>query len=139
MSDDESSIDGSLEEFLAREGIKGYDTSQPVHNEDMSFSSRGSHDYTEDISAASFQSTYSDAGIENYDLLDLLIPSAAKVNKIMQDSGFTPIHLTKHDIDSTKKMSVYVVDAWAQSLLGAITEMKDRIESHKLTINSTNA
>jgi hypothetical protein len=138
MSDDESSIDGSLEEFLAREGIKGYDTSQPVHNEDMSFSSRGSHDYTEDISAASFQSTYSDAGIENYDLLDLLIPSAAKVNKIMQDSGFTPIHLTKHDIDSTKKMSVYVVDAWAQSLLGAITEMKDRIESHKLTINSTN-
>ena len=136
MSDDESSIDGSLEDFLAREGIKGFMGSGKKTVDDLSFDSRSSGHGEEDMNA-SFTSTYSADPLDTLNLIDLLLPSAVKIGEVLKATGHTPISITKHDIDASKKMSVYVVDAWAQSILSCLAEMKDRIDAQSSAVKST--
>jgi hypothetical protein len=139
--DDDSSIDGSLEDFLQREGIKGFEapgaSALPyTRGEDVSFSSRSSVLSDADVNT-SFQSNYSaGGGFDALDLVELLLPATARVSKVLQDIGHSPVHITKHDIDSSKKMSVYVIDAWAQSVLSCLTEMKERVEKHSSAVKS---
>jgi hypothetical protein len=58
---------------------------------------------------------------------NLLIPACMKVNRLLFEHGFTPITLNGTDIDAKDRvMSVYVVDAWAESLVSALEEMFER-------------
>jgi hypothetical protein len=58
---------------------------------------------------------------------NLLIPACMKVNRLLFEHGYTPITLNGADIDAKERvMSVYVVDAWAESLVVALEEMFER-------------
>ena len=132
MSDDESSIDGSLEEFLAREGIKSFGAGGGK----VEAKSGDSLNDSVDLGAIEFEDDASLSFTDDLDInmVDLLIPSASKINGILRANGHDPISLTKHDIDASKKVSVYVVDAWAQSTLTCLLEMSDRIDKHSATV-----
>jgi len=71
--------------------------------------------------------------------MDLLLPSVEKIGHLLRGSGHKPVAITKHDIDGAKRMSVYVIDAWAQSVLASLMEMKERIDTHSRTLHSTSA
>lgn len=69
---------------------------------------------------------------------NLLIPACMKVNRLLFEHGYTPITLNAGDIDAKDRvMSVYVVDAWAESLVSSLEEMFDRQQVQMRTAQET--
>ena len=59
-------------------------------------------------------------------------PSCKKLNKILIDSGYAPLEMSSSDIDfQNKSISIFIVDAWAESMLTSISEMFEREMSQR--------
>lgn len=57
----------------------------------------------------------------------IFLPSCLRINRVLQEKGFSPLSLTDTDIDVEKRsMSVFVLDAWAESITSALDEIIER-------------
>ena len=153
-SDSDSSIERSLEAFLNREGILNPDTAKyvptskfdqqsaaskslHVNKAEESFTSSiydedgyGSNSIQEEsksmMSDASPSQSMSGNPLYSTDLTEMLLPSAMKINKILDRQGYTTKSFTKYDIDSKKLVSVHVVERWSESVLNTLMELLER-------------
>ena len=63
------------------------------------------------------------------DICDIFLPSCIKVNSILTQRGMTPLMLSSADIDMEKRsVSVFVLDAWAESIVSALEEILERVD-----------
>mmetsp|Transcript_9391 Transcript_9391/g.14152 ORF Transcript_9391/g.14152 Transcript_9391/m.14152 type:complete len:824 (+) Transcript_9391:73-2544(+) len=70
---------------------------------------------------------FSSARDSKEDFAALLIPACVKVNSTLTQYGYSVIDLTASDIDVQRRsMSVFIVDAWAESVLGCIQELIEK-------------
>ena len=61
------------------------------------------------------------------DYVQMLIPSCQRLNEILQKSGYPCIDLKVSDIDVNRRsMSVFVIDAWAESVCTSVGELMDQ-------------
>lgn len=61
------------------------------------------------------------------DYVQMLIPSCQRLNEILQKSGYSCIDLNVSDIDVNRRsMSVFVIDAWAESVCTSVGELMDQ-------------
>jgi len=146
--DDDSSIDGDLEEFLRQNGIDSLKIpptlsssfSKGGDNTGMMMKSFGGTevfgDESSDISPYDNMEQYNHELIEATDAINLSLPAVYKVSQLLSDNGFDVVAMTPGDIDSSKKVSVYVMDQWAASILSCMEEMSVRLETHHTAVKN---
>jgi hypothetical protein len=67
--------------------------------------------------------------------IEMLLPSALKLNRLMHEAGHTPVHLTTSDVNlELRSMSVFVLDSWAESLFVGVTELMERAGDERSAI-----
>lgn len=116
MNDDaslESSIDGELTEFLKTQGLL-----QPEHVVDSA---------DESFSLAFDRFTVEQGSFE------VLLPNYLRLNSLLHENGVYPMQFTACDVNSSTEdisISITLLDSWAASLLPAISEMIERLNSH---------
>jgi hypothetical protein len=94
--------------------------------------SDGEEDHSEHMQETSSQSPLlNDVTMENSNSninpCDLYIPACMKINKILHSHGLTAIPLSSGDIDlESRSVSVYILDAWAESILSSVEEVLER-------------
>lgn len=119
MAEDDS-VDGSLEDFLEKEGIKFDRDAIHRHSSPVRAFKGGS---------ANFDST----DPKSYDIsdmhADLLLPNCGKVSDLLQAQGFRVKNLTQHDIDLEQKVAVGAVDSWAESVIPCLLELNERLNN----------
>ena len=69
--------------------------------------------------------------------ISMLMPSYTKINNILKERGYDPITFLQSDIRiDNKTISIYSLDVWAESILGAFNEMVERLYNHQNAIQS---
>ena len=132
--DDDSSIDGDLEEFLRKNGIDslavppGGSLPEGVYGDpEVDAADLSSYETVEKYSRRSEISGASEA-------IKLSLPTVLKVSQLLVDNGYDVQTMTAGDVDESKKVSVYVIDEWARSILGCLEEMTVRLETHHAAV-----
>ena len=116
MNDDaslESSIDGELTEFLKTQGLL-----QPEHVVDSA---------DESFSLAFDRFTVEQGSFEAF------LPNYLRLNSLLHENGVFPMQFTACDVNSSTEdisIPITLLDSWAASLLPAISEMIERLNSH---------
>jgi len=131
--DEDSSIDGDLEEFLRKNGISGLEI--PFVDQNQSFDSAGAAQEDDEDERTSFANL--SRGLS--ESIKHLIPSVHKVTEMLEEQGFDALKLQASDVDSSKKMSVFVVDEWANAVLLCIEEMQTRLDTHHHAVKTVSA
>ena len=120
MNDDaslESSIDGELTEFLKTQGL--LQVEHVVDSADESFS-------------VAFDRFSAEQGS-----FEALLPNYLRLHSLLNENGVFPMQFTASDMNSsTEDLSIPVplLDSWAASLLPAISEMVERLNSHNFLL-----
>jgi hypothetical protein len=71
------------------------------------------------------------------DVTSLMIPGCIRLNKMLTQAGYSPIELASGDIDLGKRtISVFIIDAWAESLAGCFAELMEQQLSHKASVEA---
>jgi hypothetical protein len=67
----------------------------------------------------------------------LLIPSCNKLNQLLHKAGYSPIDLTSKDIDANRRsVSVFVVDAYVESVCSCVAELLDHQLSTQANVSA---
>lgn len=125
----DSSIDGELADFYTTYGVDGKNAENvpmPL-NDDISEIVDGGNGYFEEPSG-------------HFEAGDLLMPSCGKINKLLIRNGYKLETISQEQIDmENRSVSIFVVDAWADSLYAAISELVDRQKVAEEVISDSNA
>ena len=117
MSDDDS-VDGSLEDFLEREGIK-FDR-EALH--------KGHGGVSEAIASSGVNIDIDPSHYDMSDMhADLLLPACSKISDILGSHGFKVSAFDQHDIDMEHKVTTRAIDSWAESVLPCVLEIFERL------------
>jgi hypothetical protein len=66
---------------------------------------------------------YSNDSDGSHDMMELLLPSFVRVNKLMNENGCLTLSVTAADIDvENRSISVFVLDSWAESITNFVAE-----------------
>lgn len=135
---DDSSIDGELIGFLSKHGIGDKNNnSKPSGN-----SNDGGDD---DVDAAANATDISDIlpadQSEHFDARDVLMPAAAKLNRLLTTAGFRVDAIAAGQVDmESRSVSLFAVDGWADSISVAVAELLERQQnSHQALRNASNS
>jgi len=134
--DEDSSIDGDLEEFLRKNGISGLDIPN-VDHQNLSFGSAGGEE--DDLDAEDDRTSFANLSRGLSESIKHLIPSVHKVTEMLEEQGFDALKLQASDVDASKKLSVFVVDEWANAVLLCIEEMQTRLDAHHHAVKTVSA
>ena len=64
--------------------------------------------------------------------IDKLLPSVKKINIMLAERGFCPVTITSNDINiENHSVSVFKLDAWANSVAFALEDIIDNLEAQK--------
>lgn len=71
-------------------------------------------------------------------ICDIFLPSCIKINTMLAERGMLPLSLSSTDIDADKRtMSVFVLDAWAESVVTSLEEVFQMGDRHRLAVQDT--
>ena len=75
---------------------------------------------------------HSDGNNGTHDMVELLLPSFVRLNKLLNENGCLTLSLNNEDIDeNTRSLSVFVVDSWAESAVNFVAETLERREKSR--------
>jgi len=144
--DDDSSIDGDLEEFLRQNGIDSLKIPTALSSSFSKGDNTGMMksfgetevfgDESSDISPYDNMERYNRELVEATDAINLSLPAVYKVSQVLSENGYDVVAMTPGDIDSSKRVSVYVMDQWAASILSYMEEMSVRLETHHTAVKN---
>ena len=143
-----SSLDGQLQDFLITNGIfktggGGKSVAKYVDDDE-----NGGFDdvYDEEENEDEDEGDYEEVNVQLQttssslvvDTVELLLPSCVKVSRILSERGYEALQLTKGDINmSTRSISVFVVDSWAESILVGMSELTERLSSQQAAVKDS--
>ena len=136
MDDDSSSIDGDLEEFLRQNGIASIAIPATATKREGVPRVHGDADVEDESDQSTWENIEKYSRLESFDSIKLSLPSVFKVTQLLSDNGYEFMGMTAGDIDTSKRVSVYVVDEWATSVLRCVEEMTVRLDSHHTAVQN---
>jgi hypothetical protein len=159
MASPDSSMDESLEEFLAREGIKFErplgKVDEAVEKEEVLKKSssnapksvvdeRGfdldefTSSLTNKVNTVADERGFDPSEFDMTDIqADLLLPACAKITDVLRANGFNVTKFDHNDIDMHQKLAVGAVDQWAESVIPCLVEMMERLDSRTSDLNDS--
>lgn len=117
---DDSSLDGGLQDFLRQHGIGEFDVSTAGTSLQIGDDFELHTTETSRVGVA--------VGLQH------LVPSVHKVTQMLHSQGFDPLHWSETDVDASQKVSVFVVDGWASSILSCLEELTVRLDTQQSAV-----
>lgn len=77
-------------------------------------------DYVSELS----QPNHSDDSDTSHDMMELLLPSFVRLNKLLNENGCLTLSVTADDVNvENRSISVFVLDSWSESLTNFVAEV----------------
>jgi hypothetical protein len=73
---------------------------------------------------------------DNSAVLNTFMPNCCSISKFLSQEGFPSVLLINADVDQdTGSVSTVVIESWAETVLSALMELKERIDNHRQTMS----
>lgn len=136
MEEEDSSIDGDLEDFLRQNGIDSWNIPSIANSNDKFGMQEGvvygDSDEVDPSELSSYHNIAKHAG--SSEGAPIIMPSAHKVMQMLDENGFESYRLNAGDISSDHKISVFVVDNWASTIVQCLEEMTVRLDAQNQAV-----
>ena len=99
-----------------------YQQHEDVHEEDDTYANEHK-EYANECHVPS-SLDHSNASDESHDMMELLLPSFVRFNKLLNENGCLTLAVATADIDvDNRSISVFVLDSWAESITNFVAEI----------------